>query len=303
MAARHSFTGADISLDAPPRFDLGAVVEDPPAPANSGESPLTEFEEDPRNPRTDYVGADFEKLVESIRQLGVIVPVTVVRQDNGILRLVTGHRRFRAAKAAGLTHLKWVLAGETQTSLAAQFHENFIRADIEPMDKAKTISELIESGVTRRDVAGILGVDASVVTHLMALMKLPSFLQLLYDTGKCRQPKYLYDLRRLYEADPAGVERHCNEADVVDNKVLQELIAVCDAASQSASLKANGKGKTHLAKKGKQPPSGQSVSHVQFSYLGEPVTVLRIVAKLGDGKERELKGADLRKLVWAAAAD
>ena len=305
MSAKHSFEGADLCIDGPPKFDLGAVVEDPTVPKTSGESPLTDFEEDPNNPRTDYVGADFDKLVESIRQLGVIVPVTVVKQDTGTLRLVTGHRRFRAAMAAGLTHLRWVVAGESQASLTAQFHENFIRADIEPMDKARKVSELIESGITRQNVAGMLGVDGAVVTRLLALLNLPPYLKSLYDSGKCRQPDYLYHLRKLYDAAPALVERLCSGVEFVDNKVVQQIVVAVESTSDPAS--SNGKDKAQSKiRPDKGPKAGRrplAVSRGQFSYKGEPVKVLRMIAKMEDGKERELKGADLHKLMWAAAED
>jgi len=165
MSAKHSFEGADLSIDGPPKFDLGAVVEDPAVVKNGGDAPISDFQEDPKNTRIDYVESELQMLIESIRREGVMQPLHVLKQDSGKLLIVSGHRRFRAAQAAGLTHLPWILARESHLSLVARLQENAVREDIQPMDKAKAIHELMDTGLNRKEVAERIGLDRRRLAH------------------------------------------------------------------------------------------------------------------------------------------
>jgi len=303
MSAKHSFEGADLSIDGPPKFDLGAVVEDPAVVKNGGDAPISDFQEDPKNTRIDYVESELQMLIESIRREGVMQPLHVLKQDSGKLLIISGHRRFRAAQAAGLTHLPWILARESHLSLVARLQENAVREDIQPMDKAKAIHELMETGLSRKEVAERIGLDVTSVTHLLALLKLPPFLRAIYDSQKCRRPKYLYDLRRLYDKNPTLVEQRCQAADAIEITLIRDLeaaVSPVDEAAKASPKKKNGK---ESKKPAKPLPFAVSVARGRFSFKGKPAKILRIIAKLEDGSEYEVKGGDLAKFLWAAAAD
>jgi ParB/RepB/Spo0J family partition protein len=303
VSAKHSFEGADLSIDGPPKFDLGAVVEDPAAVKHGGNAPLSDFEEDPNNTRVEFLEADTQKMIASMRRRGVLQPLHVVRQETGKLRIVVGHRRFRAAQALGLTHLPWIPAFENSLSLLARLEENAVREDIQPMDKAKAIHEVMETGLSRKEVAEQIGLDVTTVTHLLALLKLPPFLRAIYDSQKCRGPKYLYDLRRLHDKNPTLVEQRCQTADVIDSRVIRSLEAAVFPADEAADAALKTQSNKKSKKAPKPLPSAASVARGRFSFKGKPAKILRIIAKLDDGSEYEVKGGDLAKFLWAAAAD
>jgi hypothetical protein len=170
------------------------------------------------------------------------------------------------------------------------------------MDKAKAIHDLMETGISRKEVAERIGLDVTSVTHLLALLKLPPFLRSIYDSQKCRRPKYLYDLRRSYDKNPTLVEQRCQAADAIEITLIRDLEAAVSSVDESAV--ASPKKKNGKSKKAPKPlPSAVSVTRGRFSFKGKPAKILRILAKLEDGSEYEVKGGDLAKFLWAAAGD
>lgn len=298
MASSKKFPGARLDLhDAAPE-----VI--PVASSGGGEAPLSQFVEDAGNPRHAYDSAQFEALVESVRRHGVITAVTAYPREDGTLQLVTGHRRLRAAKVLGLSTLRWTLAAEAQRNIYVQFEENARRDDIEPRDKAQKIKDLIDAGSTRKDIGAQIGVDAAGMTHLLGLLELPPFLKSLYDRGVCRQPKYLYDLRKLHEKHPTLVEGRCRRAEAITGAFIAELICAANETGGAAGSKHRPRAEpvrrtSRLASQTAATP----INECRMVYEGRVARIRRAVVVFDDGTEREFAGADLQQLLWPAAAD
>ncbi len=135
--------------------------------------PLTKILPDPDQPRKVFDQAELEALAASIRELGVLSPITVVKED-GQYRLIAGERRWRAAALAGLTEIPCVIRtfDEEKRRLAALI-ENLQRRDLDPFEEATGIKDLISrTGMTQAEAAKRIGKSQSCVANKLRLLSL-----------------------------------------------------------------------------------------------------------------------------------
>lgn len=139
--------------------------------------PLETIVEDPDQPRKALDDAALAGLADSIRQHGLLNPITVVPLE-GVdgYRIVTGERRWRASQQAGLYEIPCLVvrrdAPDDRT--AEQLIENLQREELTPLDKASAIRKLKERlGATNREVSQRLGLSERTVGYLLDLLDLP----------------------------------------------------------------------------------------------------------------------------------
>ena len=139
---------------------------------------LTLIVEDPDQPRKVLDEASLAGLADSIRQHGLLNPISVVALT-GVegYRIVTGERRWRASQLAGLDTIPVLVVGEpedTASRIAEQLVENLQREDLAPLDKARAIQSLKDNlAATNREVGQRLGVSERTVGYLLDLLGLP----------------------------------------------------------------------------------------------------------------------------------
>jgi len=219
-------------------LDLSAL-DAPTAAISRGAptAPLSRFEEDPENPRTEFADdPDFEALVEDVRLRGILQPI-VVRPMEGTdrLRIRFGARRYRAALRAGLPEIPYfVTDDERQFDDYAQIAENERRRALQPLDLAKFVAKRIAMGDKKLHISKQLRLDPSVITHLLALVEGPAFLLELYHGHKCRTPKYLWELARLHTKNAEFVEQCVSAAEVVDRAFIAALAGELEPANTVA---------------------------------------------------------------------
>ena len=139
---------------------------------------ITKIVEDPDQPRKVLDDAALAGLADSIRQHGLLNPITVMALEGiDAYRIVTGERRWRASQQAGLTEMACIvrsLADETPEKMAEQLVENLQREDLTPLDKAKAFTQLKETlGATNKEIGQRLGVSERTVGYLLDLLDLP----------------------------------------------------------------------------------------------------------------------------------
>lgn len=135
---------------------------------------LSEVEPNPDQPRKIFDTEPLEALAESISQHGVIQPV-VVRPKDGMYMIVTGERRWRAARMAGLSEIPVIII-EADDKKAAELAlvENIQRKDLNPVEEARGYSALInEFSYTQEEIAKKIGRSRSAVTNSLRLLDLP----------------------------------------------------------------------------------------------------------------------------------
>lgn len=147
--------------------------------------PPEEIRPNPAQPRRSFDDETLSSLAESIRQYGVLQPLTVRRGAKGY-ELVAGERRLRAAKLAGLKTVPCLLleAEERRSALLALV-ENLQREDLHYLDEAAAMARLIrEHQLSQEEVARKLGYSQSAVANKLRLLRLsPACAALLRETG------------------------------------------------------------------------------------------------------------------------
>jgi ParB family chromosome partitioning protein len=153
-----------------------SVVE---AVTNMLRVPLDQIETNPRQPRHDFDETALQELAQSIRLHDIIQPVTVSKLPSGKYRLISGERRFRAAKIAELKDIPaYVRQADDQQLLELALLENLQREDLNAMEIALSYKRMMEElNYTQEQVAERMGKERSTVANYIRLLKLPPDIQ------------------------------------------------------------------------------------------------------------------------------
>ena len=146
---------------------------------------VDEIETNPKQPRKDFDEQTLKELAESIRLHDIIQPVTVSKLPSGKYRLISGERRWRAAKMAGLKDIPAYLrqANDAQL-LELALLENLQREDLNAMEVSLSYKRMMEElDYTQEQVAERMGKDRSTVANFIRLLKLPPDIQLAVRNG------------------------------------------------------------------------------------------------------------------------
>jgi ParB/RepB/Spo0J family partition protein len=151
--------------------------------------PLDQIDESPHNPRRRYDAEQLAELTASIRQVGVVTPVVVRVRDAEApvprYELAAGHRRFRAAQAAGLTALPAIVRPMTDEELREILAiDNLQRADVHPLDEAAAFASMLSAGWTVGALAAKLGKSERYVRRRVSLATLPEPWPAAYDASE-----------------------------------------------------------------------------------------------------------------------
>ena len=133
-----------------------------------------EIARNPNQPRKYFDPEAIAQLAESIRQYGVLNPLTVRRLSNGAYELVAGERRLRAARVAGLNEVPClVISADEQSSSAIALVENLQRRDLDFFEEAYGLKQLIDRyGLTQEEAARKVGKTQSAVANKLRLLRL-----------------------------------------------------------------------------------------------------------------------------------
>jgi len=129
-------------------------------------------------PRTYFDEKALEDLAQSIRNLGVIQPITL-RKDNDRFEIISGERRYRASKIAGLTTIPaYIRLVNDQELLEMALVENIQREDLDAIEIALTYQRLLEEiGLTQEHLSQRIGKERSTITNSIRLLKLSPDIQ------------------------------------------------------------------------------------------------------------------------------
>ena len=149
------------------------------------EIPIGEIVPNPTQPRTSFDEEALGELADSIRQLGVIQPITVKRGSDGKYVIISGERRCRAARRAGLRTLPaYVREADDENLHAMALVENIQRQDLNAIEIALGMQRLIEEcHLTQDALSEKVGKKRSTVSNYMRLLKLPNEVQFALKEG------------------------------------------------------------------------------------------------------------------------
>ena len=168
---------------------LGALLGDDVLKAESTGSlylPISQVESCSSQPRKHFDEASLAELADSIREHGIIQPLTVRKLASGYYQIIAGERRWRAARLAGLQEVP-VIVMEADDRKAAELAmiENLQREDLNPMEEAAGFQSLIENyHMTQEEAAQQVGKSRSAVTNALRLLGLTPAVRKLVEENK-----------------------------------------------------------------------------------------------------------------------
>ncbi|NBY25229.1 MAG: ParB/RepB/Spo0J family partition protein [Chitinophagaceae bacterium] len=147
---------------------------------------VEEIEPNPKQPRHDFDENALKELATSIKLHDIIQPITVSKLTSGKYRLISGERRWRAAKMAGLKDIPaFVRQANDQQLLELALLENLQREDLNAMEVALSYKRMMdELEYTQEQVADRMGKDRSTVANIIRLLRLPPDIQLSVRRGE-----------------------------------------------------------------------------------------------------------------------
>ena len=147
--------------------------------------PISEVESNSAQPRKFFDEAALAELADSIRQHGIIQPLTVRRLSSGYYQIIAGERRWRAARLAGLSEVPvTVIEADDRKAAELAMIENLQREDLNPMEEAAGYRSLIDQHhMTQEEAAGRVGKSRSAVTNALRLLELAPAVQNQVEAG------------------------------------------------------------------------------------------------------------------------
>jgi ParB family chromosome partitioning protein len=141
---------------------------------------ISAIEYNPFQPRTRFNEDALNELAASMKQLGIVQPLTVREKGDGTYQLIAGERRLRAAKIAGLkTVPAYIRTADDQSMLELALVENIQREDLDAIEVAISYQRLIdECNLTQEQLSDRVGKQRSTVANYLRLLKLPAEIQL-----------------------------------------------------------------------------------------------------------------------------
>lgn len=137
-------------------------------------------------PRQNFSAQELAELTDSLKQSGLLQPILVRRKGDGIYELISGERRWRAAKEAGLETIQAVIRNcGDEESVVLALVENLQRADLNPMEMARAYHRMMnEFGLTQDIIARRVGCERSSIANIVRLIQLPSEIQQLIESNQ-----------------------------------------------------------------------------------------------------------------------
>lgn len=169
---------------------LGALMGDAVyAEEQSGSQatlPISQIQPGMKQPRKKFDAEAIAELAESIREHGLIQPITVRRLGSGYYQIIAGERRWRAAKEAGLGEVPVnIIEADDKKVMELGLIENLQREDLNPMEEANGYRALMEEyGLTQDEVAQRMGKSRPAIANALRLLALPDAVRFLLEEGK-----------------------------------------------------------------------------------------------------------------------
>ena len=168
---------------------------------------VIEIEPNRDQPRRKFDEEALDELANSIKTYGVLQPILVNKKDN-YYEIVAGERRWRAAKKAGLAEMPCIIKDDVtdRSNKEIALIENLQRVDLNPIDKAKGLKELIDDyGMTQKELAESIGISRSNIANSVRILNLdPRVIELAQDgkltEGHCRNLVVIEDPEKQYKA-------------------------------------------------------------------------------------------------------
>lgn len=255
--------------------------------AQQNEVLISQISPNPRQPRTVFDETALNELISSIKAIGILQPPVVRKVAENKYELIMGERRFRAAKAAGLTSIPVIIRQTPDNELLREaLIENIHRSQLNPLEEGAAYAQLLSDfGCTHEELAIKLGRSRPLISNTIRLLNLPEGVQRKVAAGVL-SAGHARALLGLTEA--ADIEK-------LASRIVAEGLSVRATEEIIATLKPSNTAKKKVAPKGVSG-AGLAAAELLGDYLDTRVTV-----ESGKGKGKiviEFSGSeDLQRIV------
>ena len=144
-----------------------------------GEIEISLIEANPNQPRREFSEESLAELAESIKELGIIQPITLRKSDNGRYQIIAGERRFRASQLAGKTTIPaYIVRADEEETMEMALIENIQREDLNALEIALAYQQLIEQhNLSQEQLSKRVGKGRATIANFLRLLKLPAIIQ------------------------------------------------------------------------------------------------------------------------------
>lgn len=152
----------------------------PQGSSTINEIPLTQIEANPNQPRREFDPVALQELANSIREIGIIQPITLRQVDENRFQIIAGERRWRASQIAGLTAIPaYIRTIKDENVMEMALVENIQREDLNAIEIALAYEHLLSStGMTQEKVSERVGKSRTAIANYLRLLKLPAQVQM-----------------------------------------------------------------------------------------------------------------------------
>ena len=240
--------------------------------------PIETIRPNSRQPRRHFDEGALEDLANSIREVGVLLPLIVRPIADGEYELIAGERRLRAAKIAGLEEVPVIVRpASAQDSLEMALIENVQREDISAIECAIAFRQLTgEFGLSQDDVAQKVGKSRVAVANTMRLLKLPEEIQKAITTGDITEGHARALLSVENEATQLALFRR-----IVDEGLTVREVERLSRGTSGEDSSSNGTAPSERKPRSERDPNMLALEEQLSQLFGTPVSINE---GEGDGK-------------------
>jgi ParB family chromosome partitioning protein len=235
--------------------------------------PIDKIEINPKQPRRDFDEQSLNELAASIKLHDIIQPVTVSQLAGGRYQLISGERRYRASKIAGLKDLPaYIRQANDQQLLELALLENLQREDLNAIEVAISYKRMMEElDYTQEQVAERMGKERTTVTNYIRLLKLPPDIQLAVRNGSVS----MGHARALVNVDTVDKQLY------IFTEIKERGLSVRQTEELVRQLYKNNEGAVKSSEKAALPPAYKRIEDNLASHFGTKVRLAH--SKKGHG--------------------
>lgn len=176
MAVHKKYNALGRGLDAL----ISADEVKPQGSSTINEIPIGQIEANPNQPRREFDPEALQELANSIKELGIITPITLRQVDTNRFQIIAGERRWRASQMAGLRSMPaYIRTINDENMMEMALVENIQREDLNAVEIALAYQHLLDStGMTQEKVSERVGKSRAAVANYLRLLKLPAQVQM-----------------------------------------------------------------------------------------------------------------------------
>ena len=144
-----------------------------------GEIEISKIFANPNQPRHDFNEEALQELADSIKELGVIQPITLRKMEDDTYQIIAGERRYRASQLAGKTTIPaYILKADDEDTMEMALIENIQREDLNSLEIALAYQQLIEQhNLSQEQLSKRIGKGRATIANFLRLLKLPAVIQ------------------------------------------------------------------------------------------------------------------------------